>query len=168
METELVDPARVRRLYPFGVSRSRLSRAIKHLGAPVTLARRWQDADAILMLSGVEGIGENSSLLREPRELGLPIISVRGNTYGQILSRLNALYTGLDADGKLSPKDLALREASDAAARVSGEGDPVELRPQTKQLRRLQHQMAAKYQLRSYSVGREPNRRVRFLPNLTR
>lgn len=168
MDTDAVDPARVRRLYPFGVSRSRLSRAIKHLGAPVTLARRWQDSDAILMLSGIEGIDANSSLLREPREQGLPIITVRGNTYGQILSRLNALYTGLDADGKLSPKDLALREATDAATRVSSEGEPVELRPQSKQLRRLQHLMAAKYQLRSYSVGHEPNRRVRFLPNLTR
>jgi stage III sporulation protein SpoIIIAA len=129
METELVDPSRVRRLYPFAVSRSRLSRAIKHLGAPVSLARRWQDADAILMLGGVEGLDENSSLLREPRELGLPIITVRGNTYSQILSRLDALYSGGEEGGESSPKDMALKEASAAAARVQNEAEPVETAP---------------------------------------
>ena len=36
---------------------------------------------------------------------------------------------------------------------------------QPKTLRRLQHQLAARYHLRSYSVGREPHRRVRFLPS---
>ncbi len=46
------DLSRIRRLYPFGVSRSRLTRAIKHLGLALSVVRTWKDADAVLMLAG--------------------------------------------------------------------------------------------------------------------
>jgi stage III sporulation protein AA len=161
-----LDVSRVRAIYPFGISRSRLSRAVKQSGLPLEIARRWQDADAILLLVGSTGLAEDSSFLREARELGLPLIGVRGNTYAQIQARLNALYGA--ADGPSSPRELAIKEAHDAAQRVLQQAAPAELRPQIKPLRRVQHQMAEKFHLRSYSVGREPNRRVRFLPRLAR
>lgn len=164
---EPIDVSRVRRLYPFGVSRSRLSRAIKHLGVPLTLARTWQDADAVILLTGGEGLSPQSSLLREAREWGLPLISVRGNTYAQIASRLNGLF-GAQTEQRLSPRDMALQEARNAVQRVLDEAEPVDLRPQGKTIRSLQHQLAERYHLRSYSVGREPNRRVRFLPRIAR
>jgi stage III sporulation protein SpoIIIAA len=160
-----MDVSKISHVFPFGVSRSRLARAIKHLGLPLNVARRWQDADGVLMLAG-EGIPTDSSFLREARELGLPLIAVRGNTYGQITSRLSQLYG--ESDGPTSPRELAVKEARAAAQRVLAEAEPAELRPQIKPLRRLQHQLAEKYHLRSYSVGREPNRRVRFLPRLAR
>lgn len=160
-----VDVSKISRVFPFGLSRSRLTRAIRHLGLPLGVARRWQDADGVLMLAG-EGIPTDSSFLREAREIGLPVIAVRGNTYGQITSRLSQLYG--ESDGPTSPRELAIKEAQGAAQRVLAEAAPAELRPQIKPLRRLQHQLAEKYHLRSYSVGREPNRRVRFLPRLAR
>jgi stage III sporulation protein SpoIIIAA len=162
-----IDVAKVRTLYPFGISRSRLARAIKHLGLPLSVGRTWQDADAVLMLTGPAGVPVDSSLLRGPRDMGLTLIGVGGNTYGQIVSRLNELYSDHIGTG-MTPKDLAMQEANSAAQRVLSEAEPVELRPQGKQMRRLQHQLAAKFHLRSYSVGHEPNRRVRFLPSLTR
>lgn len=161
-----VDVSQLRTLFPFGISRSRLARAIKQLGIPLAIARRWQEADAVLLLAGNEGLPEESSFLREARELGLPLIGVRGNTYAQISARLNALYG--ETDGPSSPRELALKEARDAAQRVLASASPAELRAQIKPLRRLQHQLAEKFHLRSYSVGREPNRRVRFLPRLAR
>ena len=160
-----MDVSRLHSIFPFGVSRSRLARAVKQLGIPLTVARRWQEADAVLMLSG-EGIPIDSSFLREAREMGMPVIGVRGNTYAQIQSRLNALYG--EADGPTSPRELALKEANDAAQRVLAQAVPAEMRAQIKPIRLLQHQLAEKYHLRSYSVGREPNRRVRFLPRLAR
>ena len=163
-----IDVARVRRVYPFGVSRSRLARAIKHLGLPLTIARNWNESDAVLLLAGEDGVPTNGTMLREARELKLPFIGVRGNTYGQILSRLHDLFSGQAADEKQSPKDLALQEARNAAQRVMAQAEPVELRAQGKHMRRLQHQIAERYHLRSYSVGREPNRRVRFLPTVPR
>lgn len=160
------DISRVRRLYPFGVSRSRLGRAIKHLGLPIVVAKTWKDADAVAVLVGPDGLSLDSSLLKEARELGLPLIGVEGNTYAEILARMDHLYAAQVGDGAISTRDLALREAHDAAQRVLKDAQPAELRPQPKQLRRAQHQLAERFHLRSYSVGRDPNRRVKFLPDL--
>ncbi len=163
-QTGPVDVTRIRKIFPFGISKSRLARAAKHLGLQLVPARTWQEADAILMLSGAEGFPETTSLLKEAREHRLPIIGVGGNTYAQITARLNDLYSQPGIDGKTSPRDLAVQEAKDAAGRVLAEAQPVELRPQIKSLRRLQHQIAERYHLRSFSVGREPNRRVKLVP----
>ncbi len=160
-----IDVSKVRSIYPFGISRSRLTRVVKQLGLPVSVARRWQEADAVVLaVAGEEP--DNTPFLRQAREIGLPLIGVRGNTYAHILARFNALYG--EADGPSSPRELAVKEAQEAAQRVLASNNPTELRPQIKPLRRLQHQVAEKFHLRSYSMGREPNRRVRFLPRLAK
>ena len=163
-QAQPVDMAQVRRIYPFGISRSRLARAAKHLGLNITAARTWNEADAVLMLSGEEGLPANSSMLREARELKLPIIGVDGNTYGHIAARLSDLYNSPAAATPLSPRESALLEAKRAAERVLQDAECVELRPQSKAMRNLQHQVAERYHLKSFSVGRDPNRRVKFLP----
>ena len=163
-QSQSVDMNKIRRVYPFGISRSRLARAAKHLGLSITPARTWNEADAVLMLSGEEGLPHNSSMLREARELRLPIIGVGGNTYAQIVSRLNDLYDAPGAEGQLSTRDVAIKEAKDAASRVMLDNAPFELRAQPKSLRRLQHQTVERYHLKSFSIGREPNRRVKVMP----
>ncbi|RYG75174.1 single-stranded DNA-binding protein, partial [bacterium] len=163
-QSQPVDMNKIKRVYPFGISRSRLARAAKHLGISITPARTWNEADAVFMLSGEEGLPATSSMLREARELKLPIIGVGGNTYAQIVARLNDLYDAPGTNGQLSARDLAIQEAKEAANRVMLDNAPIELRPQMKSLRRLQHQVAERYHLKSFSVGREPNRRVKLVP----
>ncbi len=163
-QSQSVDMNKIRRVYPFGISRSRLARAAKHLGISLTPARTWNEADAVLMLSGEDGLEATSSMLREARELKLPIIGVGGNTYAQIVARLNDLYDAPGAGGVLSPRDIAIQEAKDASNRVMLDNAPFELRPQMKSLRRLQHQTVERYHLKSFSIGREPNRRVKVVP----
>ena len=167
-QSQPVNMAKIRRIYPFGISRSRLNRAAKHLGIDIVPARTWQECDAVLMLSGDEGLPATNSMLREARELKLPIIGVGGNTYAQIVARLNDLYNGAGADGEASPRELAIREAKEAAQRVMEGAQPVELRPQMKSLRRLQHQIAERYHLKSFSIGRDPRRRVKVVPTTGR
>ena len=41
---------------------------------------------------------------------------------------------------------------------------PIELPPANSYVRRVQHQLATRYNLDSRSAGKEPNRRVRILP----
>jgi predicted RNA-binding protein Jag len=41
----------------------------------------------------------------------------------------------------------------------------VELMPQNSYIRRLQHELVAKHNLRSTSVGKEPRRRVMIMPS---
>ena len=166
-QSQPVNMAKIKRIYPFGISRSRLARAAKHLGIDIVPARTWQECDAVLMLSGDEGLPATNSMLREARELKLPIIGVGGNTYAQIVARLNDLYNAAGA-GEESPRELAIREAKEAATRVMEGAAPVELRPQMKSLRRLQHQIAERYHLKSFSVGRDPHRRVKVVPSVGR
>ena len=163
-QSQPVNMAKIRRIYPFGISRSRLSRAAKHLGIDIVPARTWQECDAVLMLSGDEGLPATNSMLREARDLKLPIIGVGGNTYAQIVARLNDLYNSGASDGEDSPRELAIREAKEAAQRVLENAQTIELRPQMKALRRLQHEIAERYHLKSFSVGRDPRRRVKVAP----
>jgi predicted RNA-binding protein Jag len=45
---------------------------------------------------------------------------------------------------------------------INGAADAVELTPQSSFVRRLQHQLAERYNLTSESRGKEPNRRVKI------
>ena len=56
------------------------------------------------------------------------------------------------------------RETEDAIAKVLDEGRPVELPPANSYVRRVQHQLATRYNLDSTSSGKEPQRRVKILP----
>ena len=56
----------------------------------------------------------------------------------------------------------AIRETEDAITEVMSNDQAVDLAPQNAYIRRLQHQMAQRYNLASRSRGREPYRRVRI------
>jgi len=157
-----LDPARARKIFSSGINRSRLMRAIKHLGLSMQIVPRWQDADAVLMLTEGGKIPRGSQL-REAREAGLPMIAVENNTYAQVVSVLAETFP---SPSNLPPEEAALEEAHNAAQRVLADAESSELRPQNKHIRQLQHQLAQRYHLRSFSVGKEPHRRVRFLPML--
>ena len=59
-------------------------------------------------------------------------------------------------------EEKALEETRAAIEVVQGTSEPVELSPQSSYIRRLQHQLAERYELHSDSVGSEPFRRVRI------
>jgi predicted RNA-binding protein Jag len=46
---------------------------------------------------------------------------------------------------------------------LNGDRQVVDLQPRSSFVRRLQHQMAERYNVRSESHGREPNRRVKII-----
>ena len=65
--------------------------------------------------------------------------------------------------GAMDPTLEALQEAEDAINHVLTNGaNAVELSPQNAYVRRLQHQVAERYNLPSRSRGKEPNRRVKI------
>lgn len=96
-------------------------------------------------------------MVQRAEEQGTPVYVLRKNSPPQVeqfvrgLSRRNG--------GRVS-LETALQEAQEAVERV-WQGEPyVELNPQSSYVRRLQHQLAGRYNLESQSVGREPERRV--------
>jgi len=144
-------------IYPFGVSRNRLEDSIKHLRVPATLVREMRDADIVLTLKNY--YRKNPQTLRQAESDSVPVFVLKSNTQNQIEQALANVF---DVQPPADPVTEAMEEAEDAITRVLETARPVELAPQTSYIRRLQHQMAERYNLGSTSKGKEPFRRVRI------
>jgi len=143
------------RIFPYAVSRNRLERAIQELGISATIVRTWDDADIILALKGHEKC--DSRKLREKAQQRVPIYVIKSNTVTQMQNFLRSHFRAPDNDAR----ELALREAEQGISQVaSGALRQIELAPQVPAIRRLQHELVERAQLRSRSKGAEPRRRV--------
>ena len=96
--------------------------------------------------------------LREAESAGVPVYVIKSNTEAQVEGALINIFELETSD----PASYALQEAEDAVAQVLATSKPVELSPQAAYIRRLQHQLAERYNLTSRSKGREPYRRVKI------
>jgi stage III sporulation protein SpoIIIAA len=155
-------PNKPSRIFPFGVSRNRLEKAIERLRVPATLVRDIDDATIVMTLKN--HYRQNPGRLQRAEEEGVPVYVLRSNTQGQMenmLADIFSLAPASDSDG--DHVTGALLETEQAIERViNGAADAVELTPQSSFIRRLQHQLAERYNLTSESRGREPNRRVKI------
>jgi len=143
------------RIFPYGVSRSRLERAIRELRVPAYITKDFGEADAVIVLKA--HYRKEPQKLQEIADRNIPIFTVKSNTYIQITTALREMFRLPSSD-----EDAALREAEEAIERVMEFGEPQELMPQTSYIRRLQHQLIQQYELNSESIGVEPYRRVRI------
>jgi stage III sporulation protein SpoIIIAA len=146
-------------LFPYGVSRNKIERAIANLNVSASIARKWDDADVVLTLKSLER--KESEKLRSIAAENVPIYSIKTNTTAQIMHALKDIF----ALPSIDAEEIALREASEAIYKVLLDSKPVELTPQTSYVRRMQHQLAEQHRVMSRSTGMEPNRRVLFFRN---
>ena len=146
-----------KRIYPFGVSRKRLEQAIQQAHSAITLAEHLNDADIVITLRNY--YRRKLPALREAEARGVPIYVLRANTVFQMEQCLISLE---ETSTALDPITNALEEAEEAALGVTEGDGAVELTPQNAYIRRLQHELAQRYNLSSHSQGREPRRRVRI------
>ena len=152
----LARPAK--RVHPFGVSRERLYQAATDAGLNVAVADSVADADMVLTTKA--HFRRRPGVLQAAEEKGIPIFVLRKNTPGQIAGFLYQVAEG-EGDRSNATIEAGTTEAEDGVERIlTGDADRVELQPQSSFVRRVQHQVAEQAKLRSYSVGREPARRV--------
>ena len=166
------------RIYPFGVSRDRLERSIANLHVPATIVRDMSEATMVMTLKSYYRQG--SQRVRQAEDRGVPVYVLRNNTITQMERQLSDVFhisssenddqylpptrtaSVASADGEVHVTD-AMLEAETAITQVmNGERSAVELAPRGSYVRRLQHQMAERYNVHSESRGREPNRRVKI------
>lgn len=147
------------RIYPYGVSKDRLARAINDLHVPASIARNPKEADVVLTLKAQEK--RQPRTLQELEEEGLEVSVLRSNTVSQMKVYLQQTF-GLE--DQQSAEEGALHEAEQAVDRVMSFGKPVELSPQNSHLRRLQHLLVEQHGLGSQSRGEVPWRRVVVMP----
>ena len=146
----------LRRILPFGVSRSRLEQAIHETRSDAEIVDRVGDADAVMTLRPY--YRRRSGPLREAASRGIPVYVLRNNTISQMEQSLMRMRGDGDQP---DPTTSALREAEEAIAAVNLHGESsIELSPQNAYIRRLQHELAARHGATSVSRGREPYRRV--------
>jgi len=141
-------------IFPYGVSRNKIERAIHNLRLNASISRTWDDADVVLTLKTLER--KQQPKLKQIASDNVPIYSIKTNTTTQIQSALREVFNL----GSIDTEEIALREAEEAIYQVLLTGQNIELSAQTSYLRRMQHQLAEKYRVHSRSTGLEPNRRV--------
>ncbi|MFP4391280.1 MAG: R3H domain-containing nucleic acid-binding protein [Desulfohalobiaceae bacterium] len=150
---------RMLRIFPYGVNRDRLEKAIQKLKAPAVIVRDLETADSIVTQKSHEK--KQSRRLRQIQDSGVPLHVVRNNTLTQMEHFLRNIFA-LEGDQE---KELQATQAAEVAvSEVFESGLAVELTPQNSYLRSLQHQIAQRYGLFSESKGREPRRRVVIYP----
>lgn len=148
------------RIYPYGIARTRLERAIREKRAPASVISDVSQADAVMAI--------RSTYQAKPKKLrdlaGKPIstVIVKSNTFAQIAEALDAIIKQ-----KQEGEDLeahALDEVQNGIQVVLQSHRPYELSPQPAPIRKVQHQMIEARRLASESVGEDPHRRLRILP----
>src|SRR5262245_43952200 len=160
------------RIYPFGVSRNRLENAIAQLRMPAVIVRDIRDADLVMTLKNY--YRQRPQPLREAENRGTSVYVLRSNTAIQMEHVLSSL---LPASARRPREDeqehpvgtrndrgdlvsAAMVEAEEAIGAIIDGSPPISLAPQDSYVRRLQHQLADRYNLSSRSRGKEPYRRV--------
>ncbi|MEM8610972.1 MAG: R3H domain-containing nucleic acid-binding protein [Cyanobacteria bacterium P01_H01_bin.105] len=162
-------------IYPYGISREQLHHVIDMLKLPVLITKELGVAQAVLALRS--HVRNHSKLKTIAKSRQLPIYTVKSNTIPQITRALQrlldidprdqaesvnlSLFTRQGEDDELE----ALEEARLAVEQiVIPKGQPVELLPRSAKIRKMQHELAEHYRLKSLSFGDEPNRRLRIFP----
>ncbi len=161
------------RVYPFGVSRDRLAESARQLRVPIIVTNNQADADAVVTLKNYyHRQPERLQQAEEDRKL---IIILKNNTVAQMQHALARIFDipvenpleeqegSSTGDASSDPTTQALLETEDAIHQVLNKGlTTAELAPANAYIRKLQHQMATRYNLGSRSRGKEPYRRVKI------
>ncbi len=174
------------RVYPFGVNRDRLADAARMLRVPIVITANEREADAIITIKNYYK-RQPERLLQAEQDRKL-IIILKNNTVTQMQHAMARIFdipiatsvgegeddeddeseTGSPESGVITgelddPTKQAMLETEDAIHQVLNKGlTTAELAPANAYIRRLQHQMATRYNLISRSRGKEPHRRVKI------
>src|SRR3989339_1005671 len=147
------------RIFPFGVNRGILERALLAMQVPATVSRKFDEADIVLTTKAKARAG--TKIEKAAREHGLPLNVIKNNVAGQVNRFLKYYFK---VEGREESDAIAIREAEEAIEHVKTSRKVLDLNPQNAYLRRLQHQLVQEAGLNSVSVGDEPKRRLRIYP----
>jgi len=107
------------RIFPYGVSRNRLERAIREMRVPAHITNDYQEADAVITLKS--HFRRIPPRLKEAQRQTLGTFVVKSNTYTQIAGTIREMFALASDDVEA----VALREAREAIERVLESSEPV-------------------------------------------
>ena len=144
-------------VYAYGVARNRLEQAARRLAVPLILTDDLGEAEAIVTLK--THYRRRPRLIDDGEKRGMSIYVLRANTVTQMENFLVDLFR-LDSRKDANPLDEAMQEAERAINRIRAGENYIQLKPQSSQIRKRQHQLAGQARLGSASTGAAPRRYV--------
>ena len=147
-----------KKIYIYAVSRSIVDKLIERLDIDAQIVRNVEEADFVIAHKNFAKGG--TKILATANEYHLPVFFVRTNSMSQIQrvlkEALNLTQENQEIQSLTNYKDateLALDETNAAIAKLSEGAEVIELEPQEKQIRKLQHELVEAHGYRSVSVG---------------
>jgi len=144
-------------IFPYGVVKAKLEDSINEQKIPFIVSNDLSNADVVVTTKQM--YKRRSEIIRSAESIGIPVIVLRRNTPSQIKDALKTLVDQSITEDVIGT--ILDNTSQSLLALISGEVDEVELNPQNSYVRKLQHQLAEKEHLYSFSSGREPNRKVK-------
>lgn len=148
------------RIFSHAISHERLERAIDEVVAPAVIVNNLEEADIILTTKA--HAKRLSQKMREAPGRSVSLRILRSNTLAQMK---NFLRDEIGGNGVAEDRDTAMEEAENGVVEAMENLHVVELSPQPRHIRRLQHIYVERSGLKSESKGREPQRRLIIYPN---
>lgn len=146
------------RLFSFGISRGSLEQAIRSTLSPVEIVDSLEEAD--ILVTTKTHYRRSSQVIRKAERRAIPVHVLRKNTPTQVTYFVRTIASRGNGANPASTLEGALQEVQDAVERVWRGEEHVELSPQRSYIRRLQHQLAHRYDVQSSSIGQEPVRHL--------
>ena len=147
-----------KKIYIYAVSRSIVDKLIERLDIDAQIVRNVEEADFVIAHKNFAKGG--TKILATANEYHLPVFFVRTNSMSQIQrvlkEALNLTQENQEIQSLTNYKDateLALDETNAAIAKLSEGAEVIELEPQEKHVRKLQHELVEAHGYRSISVG---------------
>jgi nucleoside-triphosphatase THEP1 len=150
-------PKNTTRLYPFGISNTYLSRSLHLAKQTIEIVKKLNEANIVLTTEIYRK--KNPAALNAAEQMNLPIYSIQSNSLSEVKRFISSF-------GSVRGKDLQtnLANVERLIEQVFFTQLPVNLPPADIKIRKIEHQIAARYGLNSESFGDEPRRFVVVYP----
>jgi len=156
----------LKKLYLYAVSRTIVEKIIESLDLNVEITRNIEDSDIVIAHKNFAKGG--AKILSNAQELRIRVFYVKTNSMAHIQKVLKEALDIQPGDVKVTQDykdetELALDETKNAIKKVLEGAPEIELAPQNTHTRKMQHELVEQYNLKSISVGDEPNRRIKVI-----
>lgn len=163
------DYKQTKKVYIYAVSRSVVDKVIERLDLSLEVTRNIDEADFVISHKSYAKSG--AKILNVAENYELPTYIVKSNTMPHIQKAIKSAMNLSDQFGDevyeayFDETEKALMEAKTAVNKVLNMEIEIELEPRSQRVRKLQHELVDQHELQSESVGDEPNRRLKIMPN---
>ncbi|MDD4029357.1 MAG: ATPase, T2SS/T4P/T4SS family [Caldisericia bacterium] len=145
------------KIYPFGISTNYLQRALKSSTIGIQISKQLSTTDLILTTDPYRR--KNPRALQKAEDMAIPVYSIPSNTLQDIKRFIQSLKADL-----AKPSEITENQLDAMIQKIFHTHLPLNFPPSSAKLRRIEHQLAQRYGLRSESYGEEPHRFVVVYP----